>query len=317
VIWLPTPPPDPPPDPPLLTVHTTPDGAVVSFHGRSLGTTPFSLALADTIEQAVLSIEKTGYVAVDTTVVVVAGELVSVILILEKSPPTVATLVISSTPGDARVQIDGEDLGSTDGAGQFPDVYVEPGEDEEVLVEIFKEGYTPWRETLQVAAGDTLTIYATFQSVLPMATLTLHARPGCSVLVAGENCTVGERCTVRAGQKQFTLRWAQGQKKVSLELNAGDQRELTCYFERKLTIQVRKEDRSPIWATILVNGVEVAGGQSGRGATGDLVLLRGPGDYRVEVRRNLFEVLDPPQRITVEPAFEEKLLPVVFRIRRQ
>ncbi len=222
------------PCPPLLSVRTTPEGALVSLNGSSLGTTPFSdLALADTIEQAVLRIEKTGYVSVDTTVVAVAGELVSVILSLEQRDEALqAVLMISSTPGDARVHIDGEYMGSTDGAGQFPDVEdVEPGE---VLVEIFKEGYTPWSDTLQVEAGETRTIDAELESVrddpppVAMATLTLHVQPGCSVSVVGQNCPLGVPCSVPAGLKQFTLRWAQGQKTETRRLNAGTQRELTC-----------------------------------------------------------------------------------------
>ncbi len=86
---------------------------------------------------------------------------------------------------------------------------------------------------------------------------------------------------------------------------------MTCYVERQLIIQVRQEDgSSPIWATILVDGPEI-GPYTDRG-----VKLE-PGEHRVEVRRNLFEVLTLPQTITVEPAFEEKLPPVVFRIRQQ
>ena len=139
----------------------------------------------------------------------------------------------------------------------------------------------------------------------------MHAEPGCSVSVAGENCSLDAPCRVRAGRKRFRLRWAQGQKTVTRELKAGTQRELTCYVERKLTIQVRREDgTSPIWGTIFVNDLEV-------GQIQEHVIERGRGDYRVEVRRTGYEVLDGPQTITVEPAFEEKLPPVVFRIRAQ
>ena len=311
LIWLPT----PPPGPPLLSVSTIPNGALVSLNGRSLGTTPFSdRALSDTIEQAVLHIEKTGYVSVDTTVD--AGASVLVILSLEQRDEALPTvLAISSNPGDARVQIDGEDYGSTDGAGQLPGVHMEAGK--VFFVEIFKEGYTPWSDSIEVEAGDTLAIDVTLESVLDdlpppaMATLTLRAQQGCSVSVEGENCSLDAPCRVRAGLKRFTLSY-QGQRKTeTLELKADTQKELTCYVERKLNIQVRMEDgQSPIWATILVDGVEI-GPYTDRG-----VKLE-PGEHRVEVRRNLFEVLTPAKDITVEPAFEEKLLPVVFRIRRK
>ena len=56
LIWLPTPPPDLPPNPPLLTVSTTPVGALVSLNGDSLGTTPFmGLALSVTNSPATMA----------------------------------------------------------------------------------------------------------------------------------------------------------------------------------------------------------------------------------------------------------------------
>ena len=47
------------------------------------------------------------------------------------------------------------------------------------------------------------------------------------------------------------------------------------------------------------------------------MLPHGPGTYTIAVERFGYDVLTPPQTITVEPAFEEKLPPVVFRIKGQ
>ena len=68
----------PVPAPPLLSVSTTPHGAVVYLNGHSIATTPFSNYIiekeTDSIE---LRIEKDGYQPVDTTLEVVSGDSVS------------------------------------------------------------------------------------------------------------------------------------------------------------------------------------------------------------------------------------------------
>jgi len=305
--------------PPRLSVSTNPDGAAVYLEGRSLGRTPISdLPLDAAIEQAILRIEKTGYASVETTLVAVAGASVSFDIPLVKQGddlvPDHATLEISSTPGDARVLINGNELGNTDAAGQFSGVDVEPGG---VLVEIFKEGYTPWSETVQVVAGENRPIDIVLErvpGVLPpvtMATLTLQAVPGGTVSVVGENCQLNVPCTVRSGDKRITFSYEGHTCTRTLRLNANAPRSLTCYFERTLNIQVRREDGSPIWATILVDGLEIGKYSDGR------VKLKS-GERRVEVQRTGYDVLTPQKTITVEPGFEERLTPpVVFRIREQ
>lgn len=311
-----------PPDPPRLSVRTNPDDAFVSLEGRPLGRTPIeNLALDDVIEQAVLRIEKTGFVPVETTLVALAGASVtfefSLDQVEEALPEAVATLEISSTPGNARVQINGEDVGATDGSGRFPAVEVVPGS---VSIELVKNGYRLWKNTYEVAAGETRSIPATLQAdhadpdpdppPVRRATLTLQAVPGGEVSVEGETCRLGVPCTVRAGTRQITIRH-QGQACTQrLQLDAGAQRTLTCYFERKLTVQVRRENGSPIWARILVNDAEA-------GQSQDLVLTRGPGTYKISVERFGYDVLTSPQNITVAPAFEERLPPLMFQIREQ
>ncbi len=228
--------------------------------------------------------------------------------------PDHATLEISSTPGDARVLINGNELGNTDASGQFSGVDVEPGG---VLVEIFKEGYTPWSETVQVVAGENRHIHIDLErvpGVLPpvtMATLTLQAVPGGTVSVVGENCQLNVPCTVRSGDKRITFSYEGHTCTRTLQLNANAQESLTCYFERTLSIQVRMEDgRSSIWATILVDDLEI-------GTYSAWEAKLAPGEHRVEVRRTGYDVLTPPKTITVDPGFEERLAPVVFRIREQ
>ena len=305
-------------NPPQLTVRTNPDGAVVYLEDRTLGLTPIEdLALDDAVEAGILRIERIGYAAVETTLVAPEGESVSFEFALvknaEDASPDRATLDILSTPGDARVLVNSEEIGTTDASGRLSGVNVAVGE---VFVEIVKEGYELWSGTYQVEAGETVPVEMVLVAEpddpppVTTAALTLQAVPGGTVTVSGQRCSLGSRCVVTPGDKQIVFRYQGWECRRSLRLNAGAHRSLTCYFERKLTIQVRKEDGSPIWAKILVNNQEVD-------QTTDVVVSQEPGPYTVAVSRVGFEVLTQPKNITVEPGFDEKLPPLVFQIREQ
>ena len=307
-----------PPGPPLLTVRTNPSDASVYLDGRPLGPTPIeALALDASVEDGVLRVEKTGYAPVETTLVALAGAPISFTISLkevEKTAQELATLEITSTPGDARVLINSEEMGRTDASGQLSGINVGAGE---VFVEIIKEGYELWSGTYQVAAGENLPVEMVLvperddPPPVTTAALTLQAVPSdATVTVSGQRCTLGRRCVVSPGSKQIIFRYQGQECRRTLQLGAGAHQSLTCYFERKLTVQVRKEDGSPIWAKILINNEEVD-------QTTDLVVSHGPGSYTVTVSRVGYEVLTQPKNITVEPGFDEKLPPLVFQIREQ
>ncbi len=175
-------------------------------------------------------------------------------------------------------------------------------------MEIFKEGYTPWSDTLQVIAGETRDIPADLDSVdippVTTATLTLQAVPGGTVTVEGENCRLDVRWTVRAGDKRITFRYEGHTCTQTLRLDAGARQSLTCYFEHRLIVQVRTEDGNPISASILINDIEVD-------RTSDKV-------YTVTVQKFGYDVITEPQEVTFEPVFEKPPdKKVVFQIRAQ
>ncbi len=97
-----------------------------------------------------------------------------------------------------------------------------------------------------------------------------------------------------------------------MQLRANQEQSLTCYTEHTLIIQVRKEDDSPIAASILIDGTKVS-------QASDKELQRGPGQYTITVEKFGYDVLPATQQVTFEPMFGEPPAKtfVVFHIREQ
>ncbi len=315
----------PPEAPPLLTVQTTPLGAAVFLEADSVGTTPLSdYALAAGAEAVAVRIRKDGYEPVDTTLRVVDGALPPLLLTLAQTPASIdsaraptsearATLQITSTQGNARVLINGTQQGSTDAAGTLAGLEVPPGE---VLVEVRKSGFKPWKRTLRAAAGERLAVPVALERAdepptpVATATLTLNVGVGGTVKVAGEPCQAGRPCTVSAGNKAVSCSYQGYETTTTVTLGAGAARELTCYLQQKVNVKV-KDDAVPLnWASIFLDGAMVHQGDAKE-------LFLAPGQHTIEVRREGFEVLTPAKTLTVKPTFEEKTEVLVFQIRAQ
>ncbi len=312
--------------PPLaLSVTTDPAGAEVYVGVERLGETPLQQPLEATGEAVSLRIRKDGYAAVDTTLAVVDGALPALTLTLAPvassepgpaPPAAAATLRITSRPGNARVLINDEARGQTGADGVLDGVEVPPGA---VVVEVRKDGFKPWRQSFQASAGQRLPVAVTLEreagptpptpTPVATATLTLNVGAGGTVKVAGEPCQAGQPCTVRAGSKTVSCSYQGLETTTTLTLAADEIKALTCYLRQPVTVQVRS-DGQPVWAGIYVNDREEA-------QATDKVLLLAPGTYKIEVRRQLYDVLTGPQTVRVEPAFEEKSQKLEFQIRKQ
>ncbi|MFQ5570995.1 MAG: serine/threonine-protein kinase [Rhodothermales bacterium] len=308
--------------PALLSLTTTPDNARVFLNDRPIRNTPIThFELDDAGEPIRLRIEKAGYVTVDTTIQVAAAD--SLVLNIPLVPvrieaPVVATLLITSNPGNAHVQINSNDAGETDERGRLSGVEVDTGA---VLVEISKEGYKLWRETYHVGAGETLPIPAALEpeddgpdpDPPTTATLTLRAVPNGTVSVGNQTRQGQGRFTVTAARAHAITfhhpTYGEGcRRNVTLQSNQTGR--YTCYFEHKVVVQVRREDGTPIWASILINGNEVDG-------SSDKEFIWGPGTYTIAIKKFGYDVLTDEQTVTIEPAFEEKRQRVEFQIRQQ
>ena len=319
VFW---PKPDPPalPDPPLFSLTTSPQQALVFLNGDSIGTTPIDgHRLAAGTDRVSLRIQKPDYAAVETTLAVVAGTPLALNFDLERvtaAPTSRATLQITSSSGNARVQINGDDYGATDASGVLEVADVEPGP---VTVLITKSGYKDWRETVEATAGQTLAVSATLETadaVDPVeelrGTLMVQVVPSGTASVQGENCRAGTACSVRVGNRRVTCSSGGVSASTTVQVRANRSHTLTCYTEREVVLQVRREDGvSLFWATVYIDDAVYDQVQDKR-------ITLGPGRHRVEARREDFEVIDPVRTVTVEPAFEEQeLVRLMFRIKGQ
>ncbi len=317
ILWPKTDPPDLP-DPPLFSLTTSPEEAVVFLNGDSIGTTPMDYRLEAGTDRLSLRILKTDYASVETTLVVVTGvplvehfdlKKIAVAVSVDSIPR--ATLRITSSSGNARVQINGEDRGSTDDAGMLEVTDVEPGP---VTVRIRKNGYKDWRETYQVAAGQILSVPATLTANEPeedlRGTLTVQVVPSGTVRVQGENCRAGASCSVRAGTRRVTCSRDGSETSTTVQVRANRTRSLTCYTEREVAVQVRTEEGTEPWATIFVDGDNM-------GQFSDINYTLGPGDHPIEVRRIEYDILTPPQTIRIPAFAEQERALLMFLIRKQ
>ena len=317
--FWPKPGPPGPPDLPLFSLTTSPEQAAVFLDGDSIGTTPIDgHRLAAGTDRVSLRIQKPDYAAVETTLAVVAGTPLALNFDLERvatTPNLRATLHITSSSGNARVQINGDDYGATDASGVLEVAEVEPGT---VTVLITKRGYKDWSGTIDVAAGQTLPVSATLETTDAgdpagelRGTLTVQVVPGGTVSVQGENCRAGAACSVRVGNRRVTCSSGGANASTTVRIRANRNHPLTCYTERDVAVQVRNEAGDEPWGTIYINDENM-------GQFSDKVFRLPSGTHRVAVRRNGFDVLTDPQTVRINPAFAEQQREVlVFLIRKQ
>jgi hypothetical protein len=276
--------------------------------------------------QVRVRIIKAGYVDIDTTLNVVAGENLSLSgLRLEKETTSqMATLQFSSSPGGTRVFINDQPMGETGALGALT-IEVPVGD---IVVRVEKDNFEPWEERFLARAGESLTISPTLESTSPTitttndtrrndgdppppvrnGTLTVNIGSGNgSIKVASENCQVGQACTVGAGNKNVSC----GDKTFRVEVPAGGSKQVACYFEHVIVVQARQADGvSPIYGSISINGQKVGEGQ-------DVPLKRGPGTYTVAVSKALYTAEPSTQSVTIEPALEAQREIVMFRLTKQ
>ncbi len=311
-----------PPDPPLFTLTTTPAQAAVFLNGDSIGATPITdHPLAAGTDSLFVRILKTDYAPVETTLVAAAGvplevnlDLKAIVEALPVDSIRRATLRISSSTGNANVQINGENQGTTDAEGVLEIADVEPGG---VTVLITKNGYNDWRGTIEAVAGETVPVVATLEETgqddppeQATGSLMVQVVPSGTVTVQGANCRAGARCVVPVGTARVTCRRNGVAASTTVRIRANRPSSLTCYTEHEVRVQVRTEADMPIWAGILIDGSKVD-------EASDKAIPLGPGTYRIEVERNLFDILTPPKSIRIEPAFEQKPQRLVFQIRER
>ena len=259
-------------------------------------------------------------------------------------PAETAWVELSSTPGDARVLINGVAQGQTDAEGRLGGVEVPPGS---LLVVLEKDGHESWSETRVAAAGDTLRLAATLppdsaavaasntgsdpaddgpdtdnagtdNEPPPQARLVLRTEPaGATIRIDGVACRAGATCTAAPGRKTVTFSHpAYGTFTERLTARAGRTTEQTFYFEQVVNVAA-----TPSSLIRVIN--QGTGADESSGAYTPNSFRLGPGTYDVRVQKDGYEIASAEHngraieasavRITV-PGFQERHR-IVFQIR--
>ena len=124
------------------------------------------------------------------------------------------------------------------------------------------------------------------------------------VAFAGKNTIEREHAT---GAASVIFEHSSGaQKRFNVNVQAGKQQRIICYFETEVAIQALANDQ-PVYAAVEVNG---KGSSTGTPTT----LTLPPGKHRIEVTKFGYSTKEGPVEISVEPSSERKKIPLVFHL---
>jgi len=143
----------------------------------------------------------------------------------------------------------------------------------------------------------------------PQGTLNLLVKATGPVSIDGERVNPTGPFTLPAGRHQVTCGQGSLRADTTVAIRAGQPQSLTCYFEGVLSINTMLENGAFTWGGIQINGVT-------SGETTPRNLLKSTGTYRIHIRRDGYEPVDPEQTVVVKPSFYERTYPVVFRLRK-
>jgi serine/threonine protein kinase len=143
------------------------------------------------------------------------------------------------------------------------------------------------------------------------ATLVLQAVPGGSVSIDGggrvENAASPSELQVQSGNQSVTFQHPRyGSKTFRVDLQPEERRRLTCYFVSYVSILSQ-----PVWGSIVIDGKPT-----------DLVTPTdryqlGPGRHTVTVTRTGYDTMEGVKEIVVEPGTEERVIPLVFNLKKR
>ena len=166
----------------LVRVTSTPGGALVYIDGTYRGVTPTGSVQPPAIEvdanlQHTVRLVKKGYQDYTTAFSVSAGQYRDVTATLARIGPTstVGTIAVRSSPGGARVYIDGTYYGMTPVQVGSPLSQAVPAGTHRVSVE--KDGYATYSTTITVISGQSTDVQATLTSDRAEGAIQVSTKP--------------------------------------------------------------------------------------------------------------------------------------------
>jgi len=329
---------------PTLTLQTEPGAAVVEIDADSIGTTPLATYALEPGNHA-LTIRKSGYKHLDTTITVSEGQ--SLVLSGVELRPETVRLRVTSDPAGARVLVRGGEVGTTPAR----ELVVDPGE---ATVRLEKDGFAPFDTTITFKPGSQVTLAglrlgsgetvdqtptrererpagtsATEAAPTPTGQLSVTAPAASIVQVGGEEQSGGGSFRVATGPQTVRCLHPKYQTiETRVNVSQNDTASVSCVYQHVVFVNTTTS-----WGNIWVDGANTE-----TQTPGEVTLP--PGRYRIEVRRvgvDDFQVEGGAYRlapenggkerqrerfetgyfdVTVKPAFQKLKHNITFRPKR-
>ena len=287
-----------------LSILTTPADAVVFVDSQRVGSTPLNDFVLPAGVKA-LHIEKDGYVAFDTSIVLDTSQTSTFTFsLLEETPgaeeeEAVYTLTIASDPPGATVVLDGQNIGQTPFTLEDP----EPGSRTLVLQ---KRGYQAYTGSVTVAASRNTQVQQTLAALT--ATLQITVRPLGDIylddMLKAQQTSDPYTEDVSTGVYRVRVRHPEyGTWDRQVTIDTSGTRAILFNFDQEFEVAVTSE---PDKAEILVDG------KSTGKRTPGVVRVR-PGRRTIAVQRRGYIMVDAAANIMLDRNWTEE--PLTFSLR--
>ncbi len=228
--------------------------------------------------------------------------------------PIAGVLEITSNPSGAIVRINGERAGTT----PYRDTQIRTGN---YRVQLELNGYHHWEQRdVAIKAGEIHNIDANLEAVKApamTASLFLKAFPDGVISVDGKTVqgSASNGINLKLAPGRHTVMFQHDgthTKEISVEVKSGKTERYTCYFTGYLNVISLDETGQPLWSSVVIDGKE----------NDDLTtpIDKYPlpaGSHTIMVKRNGYRPVEGEQQITVEPAFSEKVIRLVFHLEKE
>jgi eukaryotic-like serine/threonine-protein kinase len=220
-----------------------------------------------------------------------------------------ASLSVNTNPRGADVIINGEPVGKTPlSRDSLPaNVY---------SISLSMAGFEQWTEPAYELKPGENTIKVDLKKLSiesEISTLVLNIVPSGSVFIGSKKILSDSEETARADIKpgRHTIKFVSpefGSHETTVNLGSNQTKNLTCYFQQRVTIQSLNMNNDAFWGTVYINGVS-----TGKSTPADTLL--GPGTYRITVRKSGFKAVEDDYVLKISPSFEFKSHPLVFHLK--
>jgi len=153
------------------------------------------------------------------------------------------------------------------------------------------------------------------RKLISTARLTLQVIPSGSIFINGEprvtNASQKSVLKLEPGDYEIDFRHPQyGKSEYSVQLKEGQDKQLSCYFERYINIQSLDENDQYLWSTVIINGQKT--GEETPVSKYPLPV----GSHKITVSREGYKTVEGVLTLKINPTFKEEIIPLVFHLEK-